>query len=95
MTESVPAFDSTLSGMLKYPPEKGDKNMPASEAQLRANAKYRKAHERQFFLSVNDRTRPKMLEYLETLENNQGYIRHLIAVDMKAQGLETDGMDGE
>ena len=89
------AFDRSAPGMIEYPPEKGDNFMPKSDAQHRAAAKYRKEHEKQFFFSVNDRTRPKMLEYLSTLDGRQTYIKHLIAVDMKAQGIETDGMDGE
>lgn len=66
-----------------------------SEAQRRASLKYRKANERQVNWSVNRTTRPLMLAWIEQQENIQGYIRHLIAADMKARGMQTDGKDGE
>ena len=87
-------FASTGSGMVKYPPEKGDNSMP-SDAQNRATAKYKKEHQRQYQVAMIDRTRPKMIAYMDSIKDRQAYIRHLIAVDMKAQGLETDGIDGE
>ncbi len=67
----------------------------ATDAQLRANYKYRKQNEKQYFLGLSRTTRPKMIDYMESLDNKQGYIKHLIAVDMKSKGLETDGLDGE
>ena len=66
-----------------------------SEAQRRASLKYRKANERQVNWSVNRTTRPLMLAWIEQQENIQGYIRHLIAADMKARGMQTDGKAGE
>ena len=66
-----------------------------SDAQRKATNKYRNAVKRQFHFDINRNTRPKMLKYLETVDNVMSYIRCLIAKDMKEKGIETDGMDGE
>ena len=66
-----------------------------SESQKRANMKYRKKTERQVNFTINRTTRPLMLAWMEQQENIQGYLRHLIAADMKARGMQTDGKDGE
>lgn len=71
-----------------------DKTM-VSEAQRNATAKYKHERQRQFAFAVQKTTRPKMIEYLDSIENKQGYLRHLVAMDMKSKGLETDGLDGE
>lgn len=86
-------FDIPAPDMVKYPSVKGDISM--YDSQKKANAKYRKEHERQYFFALNDRTRPLMLKYMDERDDKQAYIRHLIAADMKSQGLQTDGMDGE
>lgn len=67
----------------------------ASEAKKQYISEYRKRLEKQYFFSLIRTTRPKMIDYLETVGNKQAYIRHLIAMDMKSKGLETDGLDGE
>jgi hypothetical protein len=70
-------------------------NTMASEAQRNAIAKYKHEWQRQFAFAVQKKTRPKMIEYLDSIENKQGYLRHLVAMDMKSKGIETDGLDGE
>ena len=68
-----------------------------SEAQKRATEKYRAAALFNVNFVINKRTRPRMYDYLmsDAVENKQGYIRSLIAADMVARGLPTDGKDGE
>lgn len=86
-------FDSPAPDVVKSS-VKEDKTM-VSEAQNRANAKYRKAHERQYSFVLIDSTRPKMIKYLDEMTDKRAYMRRLIAMDMKAKGIETDGLDGE
>lgn len=66
-----------------------------SEAQNRANTKFKSKHLKQYPFGIYDTTRPKMIEYLDSLQDRQAYMRHLIAMDMKSKGIETDGLDGE
>lgn len=57
--------------------------------------RYQKANIQQIKFVINKKTRPLMTEYILNTDNVNGYIRHLIALDMKQRGLETDGLDGE
>lgn len=86
-------FDSAAPDMVKSS-VKEDKPM-LTESQKTAIARYRKENERQFFFGMSKVTRPRMIAFVESLDNKQAYIRHLIAMDMKAKGIETDGLDGE
>lgn len=86
-------FDSAAPDVVKSS-VKEDSTM-ISEAQKAAVAKYKKEAQRQFAFAVQKNTRPNMIAYLDSIENKQAYMRHLIAMDMKAKGIETDGLDGE
>lgn len=86
-------FDSVAPDMVKSS-VKEDKPM-LTESQKTAIARYRKENERQFYFAMSKVTRPRMIAYLDSIESKQAYIRHLIAMDMKAKGIETDGLDGE
>jgi hypothetical protein len=70
-------------------------NTMVSEAQNRANTKFKSKHLKQYPFGIYDTTRPKMIEYLDSLQDRQAYMRHLVAMDMKSKGIETDGLDGE
>lgn len=87
-------FDSAAPDVVESL-QKGDSEMATSKAKLEAIAKYKKATDKQYFFALKKHIRPKMIDYLESLDNKQAYIRHLIAMDMKAKGIETDGLDGE
>lgn len=86
-------FDSAAPDVVKSS-VKEDKPM-LTESQKTAIARYRKENERQFYFAMSKVTRPRMIAYLDSIESKQAYIRHLIAMDMKAKGIETDGLDGE
>lgn len=64
---------------------------PRTDAVRRAQAKYDKAHTRQFLLKLNDRTDGDIIAFLDSLENKQGYIKQIIRADMAARGLGADG----
>lgn len=54
----------------------------ATQAQLKASAKYDKANTKSIFLKLNIKTDADVLQYLETVGNKQGYIKELIRKDM-------------
>lgn len=54
-----------------------------SEAQKRTNAKYDAIHTKQLKLKLNTATDADILEWLENMENKQGYIKDLIRADIK------------
>ena len=54
----------------------------ATEAQLKASAKYDKANTKSIFLKLNIKTDADILQFLETVGNKQGYIKELIRKDM-------------
>lgn len=54
----------------------------ATQAQLKASAKYDKANTKSIFLKLNIKTDADVLRYLETVGNKQGYIKELIRKDM-------------
>ena len=56
--------------------------MAATEAQLRANAKYAKAHVRRTGVSFYPAERD-IYEWLQAQPNKQGYIKSLIRADME------------
>lgn len=58
--------------------------MAASEAQLRANAKYAKAHVKRVGVSFYPAERD-ILEWLNAQPNKQGYVKALIRADMEAR----------
>lgn len=51
---------------------------------------YNKANYKAILFKLHKSHEPKMIEYLETVGNVNGYIKSLIAADMKAHGIETD-----
>lgn len=53
-----------------------------TKAQSRASAKYDKAHTKGIYLKLNKETDADIIEYLEEVENVQGYIKTLIRKDM-------------
>lgn len=55
-----------------------------TENQKKAVARYDKANTRQFKLKLNRNTDKDIIEYLETLDNVQGYLKALIRQDMKS-----------
>jgi len=88
-------FDSAAPDVVSFPQHEGGIDTMATENQKASKARFRKENERQYFFSVVKTTRPRMINYIDSLDNKQAYIRHLIAMDMKAKGIETDGLDGE
>lgn len=54
----------------------------ATQAQLKASAKYDKVNTKSIFLKLNIKTDADVLQYLETVGNKQGYIKELIRKDM-------------
>lgn len=54
----------------------------ATEAQLRAQAKYNRANTVQITLRLNKRTEADIISRLEAMQNKQGYIKRLIREDM-------------
>ena len=62
--------------------------MVRSEAQKRADAKYKPRYQRERTKTVNLRFGPPEMDvydYLSTLDNKSGYIKDLIRADMKKQ----------
>ena len=53
-----------------------------TKAQSRASAKYDKANTKGIYLKLNKNTDADIIEYLEEVENVQGYIKTLIRKDM-------------
>lgn len=54
----------------------------ASEAQIKAQARYDKTHTRTFALKMNLRTDADILKKLDSVGNKQGYIKQLIRYDI-------------
>lgn len=57
--------------------------MKASEAQLRANAKYDKTNTKGLYIKLNLNNDSDIINYLDGKENVQGYIKSLIREDME------------
>lgn len=57
--------------------------MPATQAELRAIKKYNKENKQQIKFSINRKTEPELLAWIESQENKQGYIKDLIRKDME------------
>ena len=57
----------------------------ASEAQIKAQAKYDKANTKGVYLKLNKINDADIIEKLSQVENVQGYIKKLIREDMKKQ----------
>lgn len=55
--------------------------MATKEAKRRASAKYDKTHTKGIYLKLNKETDADIIEYLEEVENVQGYIKNLIKND--------------
>lgn len=55
----------------------------ATEAQIRAQAKYDAANTRQFHLKLNRNTDRDVIEKLDNVPNMQGYIKKLIRSDLE------------
>lgn len=54
-----------------------------SDAQKRANAKYDKAHTKGIYLKLNTTTDADIIEYLQGVDNVQGFIKSLIRENMR------------
>ena len=54
----------------------------ATKAQSRASAKYDKAHTKGIYLKLNLETDIDIIEFLDRVDNVQGYIKDLIRYDM-------------
>lgn len=54
----------------------------ATEAQIKAQAKYDAENTRQVHLKLNRRTDGDVLEKLDSVANKQGYIKELIRADL-------------
>ena len=57
-------------------------DMPITEAQKRAQAKYDSANTRKITLKFNLQTDADVLERLDQVDNRQGYIKQLIRDDI-------------
>lgn len=55
--------------------------MATKEAKRRASAKYDKAHTKGIYLKLNLETDKDIIEFLDGVENVQGYIKQLIRND--------------
>ena len=53
----------------------------ASEAQKRASAKYDKGHTKGIYLKLNTKKDADIIEFLNGVDNVQGYIKNLIRND--------------
>lgn len=60
----------------------------ASEAQLRAQAKYDKVNTKQVAIKLNRTTDADILAHLAEQSNVQGYIKQLIRKDMAARKID-------
>lgn len=56
-----------------------------SNARKRANAKYDASHTKQVKLKLNLETDKDILDWLDDMDNKQGYIKALIRADMERQ----------
>lgn len=55
----------------------------ATEAQIKAQAKYDAANTKQFHLKLNRNTDWDVIEKLDNVPNMQGYIKRLIRADLE------------
>ena len=58
----------------------------ASDARIRANAKYDAKHTRKIMLKLNKVTDADILDKLDSVPNKQGYIKALIKADIEKSG---------
>ena len=54
----------------------------ATQARLRANAKYQKANTIQVKFTLNKKTDSDIIAKLESVENKQGYFKELVRADI-------------
>lgn len=59
----------------------------ATEAQIKARAKYDAENTRQVHLKLNRRTDGDVLEKLDSVPSKQGYIKRLIRADMEKDAM--------
>lgn len=64
--------------------------MAISEAQKKASAKYVKENQRQIMLKVNKKTEPELYEWMENIDNKQGYLKGLVLADIKAKSVKAN-----
>lgn len=57
----------------------------ASEARLKPVWKYDKANTKRLYIKLNRNTDDDILEYLDKIENKQGFIKELIRAKMKEE----------
>lgn len=57
----------------------------ATEARLKANARYAKTNMKQVKLTLNRNTDADILERLESCPNIAGYLKELVRADMEAR----------
>lgn len=62
----------------------------ATEAQKRATRKYDAANTKQYHLKLNTKTDADMIEWIDRLDNFQGYIKYLIKKAMR-EDLDPNG----
>jgi hypothetical protein len=62
--------------------------VPDIEKRKAYNIEYIKNFQRQFMLKVNRKTEPEMVEWLESQESVQTYLKHLIQEDMNRKKKE-------
>ena len=58
----------------------------ATEAQLKAQAKYDAEHTTGVYLKLNNKNDADILDRLASVDNRQGYIKQLIREDIKRHG---------
>lgn len=77
---------SKTFGMVLCPSERKGRKVPRSEAQKRAEKKYKAKYLKESTKSVNIRFFPTdmyIYDHLSTVENKTGYIKELIKADME------------
>ena len=62
--------------------------MPDIEKRKAYNIEYIRNYQRQFMLKVNRKTEPEMVEWLESQESVQTYLKQLIQEDMSRKKKE-------
>ena len=62
--------------------------MPDIEKRKAYNIEYIRNYQRQFMLKVNRKTEPDMVEWLESQESVQTYLKQLIQEDMNRKKKE-------
>ena len=51
---------------------------------------YNKTNYKRYGIKIHKTYEPKLADYLESIDNVNGYIKNLILADMKAKGIDTD-----